>query len=228
MPWALVVAGVGLALGAELHAARMAGESDARVTQAAANARVQHAATAKAQAAALSATKTADSLRQAIRASAPAILAVQVNTNTADASLSAARDTGSRTAADTAATVPALRASLEALAAAALRDSTAHAAERAILTKRLQLDTVAFAADSAALASEQATVAQMTRDYAAIDSSFKAVQAERPNVFHRAVHGVITAGAALACGAVGEVAAGPLGAAGGAILCASVVGAFAP
>lgn len=227
-PWALVVALAVVLGGLELVSARHAGEDAVREEQATAAARAQHVITLQAAAKALSAKLTADSARAVFRAAAPASAAARARADTAAASSAAVRDSALKAAADSATTAAQLREDIRQLAAAQVRDSMARAGERLADASELAKAKVSMAADTLAINGYVASLEQAGKDYTALENELKAVRDNRPGIFRRALHGSVSAGAGLACGAVGYLAAGPVGAAGGVVLCSALVGAFTP
>lgn len=227
-PWALVVVLALVLGGLEVVSARHEGEDQAREEQAAAAARAQHVITLQTAASALGAKLTADSLRKVFRAAAPASAVARARADSSATSSAAVRDSALKAAADSATTAAQLREDIRRLAAAQVRDSVARAAERLADASELAKAKVALVADTVAINGYVASLEQDRKDYTALEAELMAVKANRPGLLRRALHGELAAGAGLACGAVGYLGAGPVGAAGGAVLCSALVGAFSP
>ena len=172
-------------------------------------------------------TLSASLLKKLTAAESRQRLAV-ARTDAVRATTASVRDSALSVARDTAASLAAVRAQVEALALASARADTAFMAERqASLARIATLDTALAGALASGVGKDGAILA-LQREVTAARNVIRALEREKPGLFRRAYKGVATAGAGGACAALAFSFTGPLGAIGAGAGCAALAGVLIP
>lgn len=227
-PWALVLVLAGLLGAGVLYEVRHAGEEDARVAQAAKGALEAHKALGLALQRAQVAEANANRADRAAAASvAPHVRAV-ARTDSAHVALDSASAAALAAAKDTAATRDSLARVVERLSASAAAFAGKVQAERDSAAARIDSLGRALTAEKGNAAAQKRAAEAAQASEAAVLEQLHAEQARHPGVMRRAVRGPVATLAGAACGSVGYLAAGPIGAVGAALGCSALVTIFLP